>query len=247
MARIRTRAPGRRRLLVVSSICSGKQPADDRGGRWHRPQVPCTRCGSVDPAPRPGLRTRQSARGRSPLHSACTACRRTRPTPAISRPRTGASRCPCGPDTTHRLQAAFSSSAAQSWASAARWRVTTAEAGSLVRSARPRGPDSHCSWWSGMMDLRDRLTTAQRPGISRAYARPPAAAAAPLEDPDDAISSWARVILAVDWTARIRCRPPSWAPCVTSRPFFFVGRGYVLLYLLLADFPSHPRLSAARP
>ena len=74
----------------------------------------------------------------------------------------------------------------------------------------------------------DRLTTASTASvISRAYAPASRTRCWALMIREAAISSWARVILAMDWTPRIRCLIARSCPAMLCLPYFdSAGAGF---------------------
>src|ERR1700722_3463401 len=80
------------------------------------------------------------------------------------------------------------------------------------------------SGWSTFPDLATTASTARV--ISRAYGWASCSRCCALMIREDAISSWARVILAVDWTLLIRRRTArSWAPMLRNPALFALGAG----------------------
>ena len=96
---------------------------------------------------------------------------------------------------------------------------------------------------SGWSTLDDRLTTASTARVSsRAYGPASRMRCWARMMRDEAISSWARVIFPIDWTARIRCRT---ARSVAAMPQSFWPDGLLApagasLGLPSPGFPSCP-------
>src|ERR1700722_19987269 len=99
------------------------------------------------------------------------------------------------------------------------------------------------SGWSTFPDLATTASTARV--ISRAYGWAACSRCCALMIREDAISSWARVILAVDWTLLIRRRTArSWAPILRYPALLCLGwRRRVLLDRLLLDILGRDGLS----
>src|SRR5216683_758681 len=111
---------------------------------------------------------------------------------------------------------------------------------SLVRISIPALAGCSVSAVSGWVTCDDRLTTASTARVSsRSYGAAASTRCRALMIRDDAISSWARVILAVDWTVRIRrltarsCAPIWSLLCALRR----LRLRWVPEHRVLADFP----------